>query len=71
MKLKKEQQRFIDITATGNNVFLSGGAGTGKSVALRALREELPAEGTFFTAPTGKAAVNIGGRTIHSFSGLL
>ena len=51
------------------HLFVTGRAGTGKSTLLRALRDMIPEE-TVTLAPTGLAAVNVGGQTIHSFFGL-
>lgn len=51
------------------NLFVTGRAGTGKSTLLRALRNSLEDE-LVVVAPTGLAAVNVGGQTIHSFFGL-
>lgn len=50
------------------HLFVTGRAGTGKSTLLRALRDML-AEELVVVAPTGLAAVNVGGQTIHSFFG--
>lgn len=54
-------------TETGH-LFITGRAGTGKSTLLRALRDLVPGE-SIVVAPTGLAAVNVGGQTIHSFFG--
>jgi hypothetical protein len=54
------------IQYTGANVFLTGKAGTGKTTFLRRLREHSPKR-MVVTAPTGVAAINAGGVTIHSF----
>ena len=51
------------------NLFVTGRAGTGKSTLLRALRDTI-AEEMVVVAPTGLAAVNVGGQTIHSFFSL-
>jgi ATP-dependent DNA helicase PIF1 len=51
------------------HVFITGRAGTGKSTLLKCLRDLIPAE-MVIVAPTGLAAVNVGGQTIHSFFGL-
>ena len=51
------------------HLFVTGRAGTGKSTLLRALRNLIDAE-LAVVAPTGLAAVNAGGQTIHSFFGL-
>jgi hypothetical protein len=50
------------------HLFITGRAGTGKSTLLRAIREMI-AEEMIVVAPTGLAAVNVGGQTIHSFFG--
>ena len=56
--------------AHGKNVFLTGEAGTGKTTFLhyivKFLKEELE-RNVVVVAPTGVAAVNAGGRTIHGF----
>jgi ATP-dependent DNA helicase PIF1 len=54
---------------SSGHLFVTGRAGTGKSTLLRCLRE-LIAEEMVVVAPTGLAAVNVGGQTIHSFFGL-
>jgi ATP-dependent DNA helicase PIF1 len=48
-------------------VFVTGGAGTGKSTFIHELRERLPDRKIVVLAPTGVAALNAGGQTIHSF----
>src|SRR5262245_19803344 len=50
------------------HLFVTGRAGTGKSTLLTCLRELLPDE-LVVLAPTGLAAINVGGQTIHSFFG--
>ena len=51
---------------TGVNVFLTGKAGTGKTTFLRELKQRSPKR-MVVVAPTGVAAINAGGVTIHSF----
>lgn len=51
---------------TGVNVFLTGKAGTGKTTFLRRLKADSPKR-MIILAPTGVAAINAGGVTIHSF----
>ena len=51
---------------TGTNIFLTGKAGTGKTTFLHKLMENTPKR-MIVTAPTGVAAVNAGGVTLHSF----
>jgi hypothetical protein len=54
------------VNHTSRSVFLTGKAGTGKTTFLKFIREN-----TFkkmaVTAPTGVAAINAGGTTLHSF----
>lgn len=54
------------VERTGANLFLTGRAGTGKTTFLRQLVERSPKR-IVVVAPTGVAAVNAGGVTIHSF----
>ena len=54
------------VERTGVNVFLTGKAGTGKTTFLRQLKERSPKR-MIVVAPTGVAAINAGGVTIHSF----
>ncbi len=51
---------------TGCTIFLTGKAGTGKTTFLRSMRRESPKR-MVVTAPTGVAAINAGGVTLHSF----
>ncbi|MCD8034671.1 MAG: AAA family ATPase [Alistipes sp.] len=51
---------------TGANIFLTGRAGTGKTTFLRELRQRSPKR-MIVVAPTGVAAINAGGVTVHSF----
>ncbi len=51
---------------TGRNIFLTGKAGTGKTTFLHRLKKE-SLKRIVVVAPTGVAAINAGGVTIHSF----
>ena len=51
---------------THRNIFLTGKAGTGKTTFLRRL-EQITNKQMIIVAPTGVAAINAGGVTIHSF----
>lgn len=66
------QQEALNILKLGHNVFLTGGAGTGKTFVLNKFIKYLKAYDIShaITASTGIAATHIGGQTIHSFSGL-
>ncbi|MGV3527971.1 MAG: helix-turn-helix domain-containing protein [Flavisolibacter sp.] len=54
------------INHTDKNLFLTGKAGTGKTTFLKHIRENCPKQ-MAVVAPTGVAAINAGGVTIHSF----
>lgn len=65
-----EYTRALEHMQSGEgHLFVTGRAGTGKSTLLRALRD-MANEEMAVLAPTGLAAVNAGGQTIHSFFGL-
>jgi ATP-dependent DNA helicase PIF1 len=67
--LSEEQQRLFEyIESTENNVFVTGRAGTGKSTLLTHLIENTEKK-VAVCAPTGVAALNVGGATIHSLFG--
>jgi nucleoside-triphosphatase THEP1 len=53
------------INSTSRNIFLTGKAGTGKTTFLRAL-QEITYKNIVVVAPTGIAAINAKGTTIHS-----
>lgn len=64
--LKPSQQLAFDMMMSGRNVFLSGEAGTGKSYVLRHYLESVTkSKKCLICAPTGIAAINVGGSTIH------
>ena len=54
------------IETTNTNLFLTGKAGTGKTTFLRRLKQE-SSKRIIVVAPTGIAAINAEGTTIHSF----
>jgi len=60
-----EVKELIDKLYT-KNIFLTGGAGVGKSYLTKELIKKYP-RNLVVLAPTGIAAVNVGGQTIHSF----
>jgi len=57
---------FNFVQYTNRNVFLTGKAGTGKTTFLHNLKKVSPKR-MIVVAPTGVAAINAGGVTIHSF----
>ena len=57
---------FNYLENTGTNIFLTGKAGTGKTTFLKKLKDTSPKR-MIVVAPTGVAAINAGGVTIHSF----
>ena len=65
-----EQHRaaYAYVREGSGHLFVTGRAGTGKSTLLRCFRDMI-AEEMVILAPTGLAAVNVGGQTIHSFFG--
>ena len=64
--LSPEQQAVFDaIETTQENLFVTGRAGTGKSTLLNHLAENTSKQ-IVISAPTGVAALNVGGQTIHS-----
>ncbi|MBF0201236.1 MAG: helix-turn-helix domain-containing protein [Desulfamplus sp.] len=54
------------VQCTGENIFLTGKAGTGKTTFLQSLKNNTEKQ-MIITAPTGVAAINAGGVTLHSF----
>ena len=73
--LSEEQLTIIKAALSGESVFFTGSAGTGKSFVLRMLVKALKKKysvphSVFVTAPTGIAACNVGGITLHSFAGV-
>ncbi len=67
MNMNQEAQTALNIIEkTSANLFLTGKAGTGKTTFLKHLRDLSPKR-MIVLAPTGIAAINAGGQTIHSF----
>ena len=67
-----KQEKALEILKSGQNVFLTGSAGTGKTFLLNQFIEYLKREeiAVGITASTGVAATKLNGRTIHSWSGI-
>ncbi|CCF43513.1 ATP-dependent DNA helicase PIF1 [Colletotrichum higginsianum] len=68
--LCKEQQNALDLAVQGRNLFITGSGGCGKSVLVKAIHKKLLAmdKVVHILAPTGQAALNIGGRTIFNYA---
>jgi type II secretory pathway predicted ATPase ExeA len=71
MNTAKEEISSIKLTElfinqTNRTIFLTGKAGTGKTTLLRKIVQSTQ-KNTVIVAPTGIAALNAGGVTIHSF----
>lgn len=60
------QALFERIEYQNENIFITGKAGTGKSTFLNYLKKKTT-KNCVVVAPTGVAALNVGGQTIHSF----
>jgi hypothetical protein len=68
IEINAQLQAAFDAVGGGRQIiFVTGGAGTGKSTFIRELRARFPEKQSIVLAPTGVAALNAGGQTIHSF----
>lgn len=67
MELTKSQKIAFDAYVDGLSFFLSGKAGTGKSFLIRRIVDDARLRGlnVLVCAPTGVAALNVDGATIH------
>lgn len=64
-----EQQKAFELVAnTDTCLFITGKAGTGKSTFIKRIQEEIN-KNFLVLAPTGIAAIAVGGQTLHSFFG--
>ncbi|KAF7815759.1 ATP-dependent DNA helicase PIF1-like [Senna tora] len=69
-----EQNSILDAVSQGRSVFITGSAGTGKTLLLKEVIKQLkklcgPSR-VSVTAPTGVAAWALKGQTLHSFAGI-
>lgn len=66
MYLNKEQAQAVDLMKLGFNVFITGGAGTGKSTVIKEfVNQNCTGKHVVLAAPTGVAAQHIDGYTMH------
>jgi ATP-dependent DNA helicase PIF1 len=77
IRMSNEQKNVLDLVVKKKrSVFFTGSAGTGKSVLMRSIIDDLrriyarEPDRVAVTASTGLAACNIGGVTLHSFGGI-
>lgn len=64
--LSSQQEKLLNkIESSNSNIFITGKAGTGKSILLQYFKQKTQKK-VVVVAPTGVAALNIGGQTIHS-----
>ena len=70
-RLCDEQLALVKLIMDGNNVFYTGSAGCGKSTVLKRSVTLLRREGkkVDILAPTGRAALEINGRTLYNYAG--
>ena len=61
-------KKCLELIENGKNIFITGGAGVGKSTLLKKIMKYKPE--IELTSTTGISAYNIGGETIHSFLGV-
>lgn len=69
-ELTQSQKQAIKLLNAGFNVFLTGKAGTGKSFLIDQFVKKHSEKNIIKCAPTGVAALNIGGATIHRTFGV-
>lgn len=68
--INSDFKKALEIIKSGNSIFITGNAGTGKTTLLRhAQATVLKGKKAVTVAPTGVAAINSGGVTIHRFFG--
>ena len=67
--ITEEMKTALDMIDQGKNLFITGKAGSGKTTFLKLLQERFSLSGVI-VAPTGVAAINAGGVTIHNMFSL-
>lgn len=71
-ELDQDQVEILTASEEGFNIFITGEAGTGKSRTIKAIVKRLRRSGkvVYQVAPTGVAAANISGMTVHCYAGI-
>ena len=62
-------EKVIQLLDNGENIFITGGGGVGKSFLLNNLKKHYK-DDLSLTSTTGISAINIGGQTLHSWAGI-
>lgn len=70
LALNLEQQKALDWFKKGKNLFITGSGGCGKTVWIKNLIHESKGQIITYTSTTGISALHLGGKTIHSWSGI-
>ena len=72
MEFTSDQKKAFELVLDGGNLFITGGAGTGKTFLLQKVIQALSRIGkqVVICAPTGTAAIKVGGVTINRVFGL-
>jgi len=70
--LNNKQKSAVEYVLNGDNIFLTGSGGTGKSFTIKYIIDKLKEANKSYglTATTGSAASLIGGQTINSYLGI-
>lgn len=72
VKLSPEQDQVLQLALSKKNIFLTGAAGCGKTVTLKEILRRMRnrQDNVQVIAPTGIAALPLGGKTTYSFAGV-
>jgi flagellar biosynthesis GTPase FlhF len=73
VKLTLEQEKAVNLALRKNNIFLTGAAGSGKTTVLKEILRKFGKRKNYnvqVIAPTGIAALPLGGKTTYSFAGV-